>query len=229
MHRVKGKPGLAIHHFRVCNHQGTYFLIQRIFKPVVPLLFVLLFAGLPVPPHAQADTGQDEQRPPSGPVYHIPLRIHLGGSNRPPEKWQPALEEINTIWFSQAAICFDMHTALDDAPLTHGFDLWFDAEVPEWNGYYAGPHDMHIRDDPALRPAARPANSAAARTAAHELGHALGLGHRQNSDDNLMRSKTFGWQLNEEEIRRARQTAKKSDFATRNTLLCPPPHILPPP
>lgn len=45
------------------------------------------------------------------------------------------------------------------------------------------------------------------RTAAHELGHALSLLHRQDSDDNRMRSKTYGWQLNREEIAVARKAA----------------------
>lgn len=191
---------------------------------MLPLLLLLLSAGLPVPAAGHADTLQDVQRPPPfGIVYHIPLRIHLGSSNTSPETWPSALQEINAIWFSQAAICFDMDTVLHDEVRSDGFDLWFDAEVPEWNGYYAGPHDMHVRDDPDLRPADRPAGSAAARTAAHELGHALGLVHRQNSDDNLMRSKTYGWQLNKEEILQARKTAGRKTFTTSNTLSCPSP------
>lgn len=44
------------------------------------------------------------------PVYRILLRIHLGQSGRPLREWPPVLAEINYIWLSQAAICFDIHS-----------------------------------------------------------------------------------------------------------------------
>lgn len=142
------------------------------------------------------------------PVYSIPLRIHLGGSDRPAERWRPILQEINAIWLPQAGICFEIHTVDHDEKMMHGLDLWFQAMIPDWNGYYLDDHDMRVRDDPVLRPAAKPTRSSAARTAAHELGHALNLRHRQDSDDNLMRSKTYGWQLHPDEIRTARENAR---------------------
>ena len=156
------------------------------------------------------------------PVYHVPLRIHLGQSGRPLAEWPPVLAEINHIWLSQDAICFEIHTVDHDEELGHGLDLWFTSFIPQWNGYYRDPNDMHVRDEPDLRPALRPAESAAARTAAHEIGHALGLGHRQDSDDNLMRSKTYGWQLHPAEIKKARQAAPH--FALEKTSgSCGPP------
>lgn len=148
------------------------------------------------------------------PVYRIPLRVHLERSRRPAPKWKPILEEINSIWLSQAGICFEMEVVRNETPASRGFDLWFENTIPVWNGYYGDPHDMHVRDDPDLRPAEHPAASSAARTAAHELGHALGLEHRQDSDDNLMRSKTYGWQLHPDEIMAAREAAGK--FAAEN-------------
>jgi len=143
------------------------------------------------------------------PVYRIPLRVHLGNSGRPAEQWRPILEEINTIWLSQAGICFEIETVDDDEKMTAGLDLWFDAAIPDWNGYFNDRHDIHVRDDPDLRPARNPALSSAARTAAHELGHALELHHLQDSDDNLMRSKTYGWRLNPDEIKIARENTGK--------------------
>jgi len=162
---------------------------------------------------------------PSGPIYHIPLRIHLGNSKRAPKDWLPILEEINFIWLKQAGICFAMDAVLHDDEIENGLDLWFETSIPEWNGYFSGPHDIHVRDDPNLRPAQNPAKSSAARTAAHELGHALGLGHKQDSDDNLMRSKTYGWQLHKNEILQARRTADQMDISSRRDNPCPPPAI----
>jgi hypothetical protein len=189
-------------------------MIRNLLSSTVSLVLAAMIL-FPVPGTAAADTGPDNR-----PVYRIPLRVHLGGSARPPGEWRPILEEINAIWLSQAGICFEMHTVAHDEPIASGLDLWFRAMIPDWNGYYLGRNDMYVRDDPLLRPAAQPARSSAARTAAHELGHALDLRHRQDSDDNLMRSKTYGWQLHPDEISTARESARlialggEKDFCT---------------
>ena len=147
---------------------------------------------------------------PRSPVYRIPLRVHLGESSRAPQDFKDILEEINHIWQSQAGICFEMHVVLDDEPLEWGMDLWFEPVLPggaDLNGYYLSDHDIMVRDTPILKPAEHPARHPTARTAAHECGHGLSLSHRQDSDDNLMRSKTNGWQLNDLEINDARRAA----------------------
>ncbi len=162
---------------------------------------------------------------PHQPVFHVPLRVHLGNSDREPKKWLPILEEINFIWLSQAGICFDMHTVSHDEEFEDGLDLWFESTIPNWNGYYTDLHDIHVRDSPDLRPAKHPASSSAARTAAHELGHALELAHRQDSNDNLMRSKTYGWQLHEDEITLARAAASELADAEKSNLPCALPAI----
>lgn len=55
--------------------------------------------------------------------------------------------------------------------------------------------------------------------------HVFGLHHRQDSDDNLMRAKTFGWQLNEDEIRSARAVAARKALRDLSLLRCGTPGI----
>jgi len=102
--------------------------------------------------------------------------------------------------------------------------MWFSPEIGGYNGYYDGEY-IQMSDAPVLAPAENPARSSAARTAAHELGHALELPHRQDSDDNLMRSRTYGWQLNAQEIQRARETAASIAIADTGPLNCGLPII----
>lgn len=163
---------------------------------------------------------------PSGPVYRIPLRVHLGESDRSPQDFRDILDDINRIWLSQAGICFEMQVVLDDEPLERGLDIWFIPILPEdpaLNGYFRSDHDIRVRDTPVLNPAEHPARHPAARTAAHECGHGLSLSHRQDSDDNLMRSKTYGWQLNGEEIRVARRAAAKMALPDATARVCAGP------
>ena len=178
-------------------------------------LLILLFVLLTVTTAGMGDVGTNHFNQVLKPVYRIPLRVHLGGSARPAAEWVPILEEINSIWLSQAGICFEIRTVSHDARAAQGFDLWFEATLPEWNGIFRNEHDMRVRDNPDLRPARKTTKFSAARTAAHELGHALQISHRQDSDDNLMRSKTYGLQLHADEVRTARLHASK--FALTDT------------
>ena len=187
------------------------------------VLLGLIFI-LTIPVHSNTATSPSSLTVHS-PIYHIPLRVHLGKSERPAKQWLPILEEMNIIWLSQAGICFEMETVMHDDVIEKGLDIWFESTLPDWNGYFTGPNDIHVRDNPDLRPAENPAESSAARTAAHELGHALGLQHRQNSDDNLMRSKTYGWQLSEDEIIQARNAAKQMPYSMNREKVCPLPTI----
>ncbi len=162
------------------------------------------------------------------PVYRIPLRVHLGKSGRSAEEFKPILREINDIWLSQAGICFEMEIVLDDNPIEQGMDIWFLPALsggPDLNGYFRSDHNIQVRDTPMLGSAAHPAHSPAARTAAHECGHGLSLVHRQDSNDNLMRSKTYGWQLNGLEIQEARSAAVEKALRDTGPRNCGEPSI----
>ena len=164
------------------------------------------------------------------PVYRIPLRVHLGQSGRSPADFKVMLEEINRIWLDQAGICFEMQIVLDDEPLERGMDIWFLPILPggaEMNGYYRDDHYIQVRDTPILGPASHPACYPAARTAAHEFGHGLSLFHRQDSDDNLMRSKTLGWQLNSREVQEARKAAVQKAMPDTAPGRCKEPQTAP--
>ncbi len=162
---------------------------------------------------------------PYKPIFRILLRVHLGHSSYSAQYFKPILNEINSIWLSQAGICFEIHTVKYDDELDNGFDLWFADNLDGWNGYFYDENDMWVINYPDLDPASHPAKYNAARTAAHELGHALNLSHRIDSDNNLMQSKTQGLYLNEEEIRISRKSAVKVALKDLTPLHCSPPKI----
>src|SRR5215470_20033419 len=65
------------------------------------------------------------------PVYRIKLRVHNGQSTLPADDLRESLEEMNSIWSSQAGICFEITNTRDDARSVDGFDIWFVPEVPD--------------------------------------------------------------------------------------------------
>ena len=215
---------------------GITFVGRLIYRSVFALLVALLFFSqaeaapekvvLTDAPLKSIQAGANSLDPNLLPVYRIKLRVHLANSGRTPQEFEPIFAEINKIWQTQGGICFEIHTVKHDTTLIDGLDMWFSPDIGGYNGYYDGEH-IQMSDAPVLAHAANPARSSAARTAAHELGHALDLHHRQDSDDNLMRSRTYGWHLNAQEILHARETA--ADIAIKDTFPfnCGPPKIKP--
>jgi hypothetical protein len=198
-------------------------------------LAAMALVGLPSGGATEADSmlrvpnGQPVA-PPHETVYGIPLRVHLGQSGRTPRDFLEILQEINHIWMSQAAICFEIETVMHNEISEAGFDIWFTPDIDgsdDFNGYFVNPHGIRVRDTPILHPADHPARNPAARTAAHELGHALGLLHRQESDDNLMRSKTFGWFLSDDEVVTARRGAARMSLPGKGARACGPERLSP--
>ena len=165
------------------------------------------------------------------PVYRIKLRVHNGQTTLPAAELRKSLEEMNSIWWSQAGVCFEITSTKDDARAREGFDIWFVSEVadpPGVNGSYKGDHDIWSRDYPDLMPAPHPVTQRAARTSAHELGHGLTLGHYNGypeSADSLMSSGTLGWRLHDFQIQAARARAQQKAEPDTTPTNCSAPQV----
>lgn len=156
-------------------------------------------------------TGGHGQQPPMQPVYRVPLRVHVGESQLPESELVGALEEVNWIWWSQAAVCFEIEIVEHGQLASTGFDINFVPSLSgSLNGYYAGDHDVWTIDYPNLGASPNPVDYPAARTTAHELGHGLTLDHYNgfsDSNNSLMSSGKLGWDLHDFEVEDARGRA----------------------
>ena len=165
------------------------------------------------------------------PVYRIKLRVHNGQTSLPVAELRKSLEQMNSIWWSQAGVCFEITSTKDDARAPEGFDIWFVPEVPDppgVNGAYKGDHDIWSRDYPNLMPAPNPVTQRAARTSAHELGHGLTLRHYNGypeSPDSLMSSGTLGWRLHDFQIQAARARAQQKANPDTRPTNCSAPQV----
>ena len=141
------------------------------------------------------------------------------------------LKKVNGIW-SQAGIYFHVESVTREEANAQGqYELFQPQKNLQWlprirpeascserllHVYYVkdlpvnGIHFMEgnfVKDTASLREVPGGIDEPLPRVTSHELGHALGLMHRQN-ETNLLASRTTGVSLNEEEIQRARDTAK---------------------
>src|SRR5439155_11672828 len=151
--------------------------------------------------------------PPFTPIYRIPLRVHVGQSTLSTRELSAALAAMDAIWWSQAAICFEINTTRDDAVMTSGFDLWFKTDDSDpFNGLYRSDHDIYSKDRPLLGDLKHSVPETTARSSAHELGHALRLEHynlQPDSPDSLMSSGYLGRRLHAFEVQTARARARE--------------------
>ncbi|HEX6241609.1 MAG TPA: hypothetical protein VFZ61_11965 [Polyangiales bacterium] len=175
---------------------------------------------------------RDAGAPPFAQAFHIALRVHREQSGLPGSALASVLEEVNQIWWRQAAICFEIEVVRSAAVRQDGFDLWFHRSGlgcgATGNGVYCGDHDIHSLDMPSLGAVNDPAwdsRQNAARTTAHELGHGLSLDHYNgfpDSNDSLMSSGRQGFKLHESEISAARTRARAKALANSSAQPCAP-------
>ncbi|HMI94829.1 MAG TPA: hypothetical protein VK509_25825, partial [Polyangiales bacterium] len=173
--------------------------------------------------------------PPQTPVYRIPLRVHHGDSALDDATLLAVLDEMNWIWWSQAAVCFEIEIVDGEQTMQAGFDFWFhQGEIPcspGANGVYCGDHDIHSLDRPSLGAVDNmewDTEHNPSRTSAHELGHGLSLDHFNgfaDSNDSLMSSGRQGFKLHEAEITAARNRARSKALADTAPLYCAAPAL----
>lgn len=189
------------------------------------------------PPDAGPDEGAGGrgEEPPLSPVYRVALRVHRGDSAMSEEMLLDVLDEMNWIWWSQAAVCFEIEIVDGQQTMSTGFDFWFHrTEIPcspGANGVYCGDHDIHSLDRPSLGAVDNDewdTELNPSRTSAHELGHGLNLDHFNgfaDSNDSLMSSGRQGFKLHDAEITTARNRARMKALADTAPLYCSPPKV----
>lgn len=179
-------------------------------------------------PSARADAGPS----PFARAFHIPLRVHRADSGLTGAAIASVLEEVNEIWWKQAAICFEIEVVRNEELRRDGFDFWFHRSRlgcgATGNGVYCGDHDIHSLDMPNLNRADNApwdTRQNAARTTAHELGHGLSLDHYNgfaDSNDSLMSSGRQGFKLHENEVNAARMRAQQKALMNSPSTPCAP-------
>jgi hypothetical protein len=176
--------------------------------------------------------------PPFERAFHVPVRVHRGDSALTGAVIARIFEEVNEIWWKQAAICFEVEVVSSPELRSDGFDFFFHRSVlgcgaSDSNGVYCGDHDIHSLDAPSLSPADNPlwdTRQNPARTSAHELGHGLRLEHYNgfaDSNDSLMSSGHQGFKLHDTEITTARARAQMKALANSTSAPCTPVPIAP--
>lgn len=208
------------HGFAKKKNAGFQFLAQ--------ILFLRAHLLPPAPPKSAA-LGFDDG-------LIVPLRIHLVSSSDTPalqttlteQDLARILPKMNRVWL-QAGIQFRVESILHEEALSlanadvekrdelparmrpesragTAFDVYY-VKYLDVNGFYTL-RGIFVKDTAALRPVEGGIDEPIPRVTSHELGHALSLPHRQNTT-NLMASGTTGTLLNDAEVQRTREAARK--------------------
>jgi len=188
---------------------------------------------------AQLASGQDTTNRFSFDDYLVaPVRVHLLIAKESPTVGTTLLEsditrilgKLNWVW-AQAGLHFSLESlvredAIETAETRAGllepsqllglrptgsiasnmFHIYY-IKAMSMNGIYF-PEAIFVKDTSSLRSVPGGIDEPLPRVTSHELGHAFGLPHRQDTT-NLMASGTTGTWLNEEEIKQAREAARK--------------------
>jgi hypothetical protein len=171
-------------------------------------------------------------------AFHVPVRVHRADSALTGAVIARIFEEVNEIWWKQAAICFEVEVVSSAELRSDGFDFFFHRSMlgcgaSDSNGVYCGDHDIHSLDAPSLSPADNPSwdtRQNPARTSAHELGHGLRLEHYNgfaDSNDSLMSSGRQGFKLHDSEITTARARAQMKALTSSTSAPCAPVPVAP--
>ena len=177
----------------------------------------------------------------------VPVRVHLLRSKeedalncRLEEKdVRRVFAKVNRIW-NKAGIAMHVESVVaEEVPKPEGFDpaeptmqgykkarpqaslaaglvhVYYVHTLPT-NGVFMGRDAIFVKDTAALREVKGGVDEPLPRVTSHEIGHAMGLPHRQDTI-NLLASGTTGWSINDAEIDRVRDWAKRQDW-----VLAPP-------
>ncbi len=175
---------------------------------VIPLrVHVLTSADLPDVDCALADADVRRVVAKVNGIWHVAgVHFGLGPIVREPAARQGRFRAAREAGAADPLALFRL-LAPESSRSGEGVDVYYVHRLPV-NGVLLDDRMAFIQETAGLRPVPGGLDEPLPRVTAHELGHALGLLHRQDRT-NLLASGTTGTTLNEAEVSRARDHARK--------------------